>query len=96
MPAEVKEERAATIMQTQQAISLAHNEAKVGQTLPVVIDRAEHGYWYGRTEQDSPEVDNEVVIAMQDDMHLPIGDVVQVHITEAEDYDLFGEVVTAG
>ncbi|MGC6532812.1 MAG: 30S ribosomal protein S12 methylthiotransferase RimO [Flavobacteriales bacterium] len=96
VPAEVKEERAATIMQTQQAISLAHNEAKVGQTLPVVIDRAEHGYWYGRTEQDSPEVDNEVVIAMQDDMHLPIGDVVQVHITEAEDYDLFGEVVTAG
>ena len=95
VPSEVKEERAATIMQTQQAISLAHNEAKVGQTLPVVIDRAEHGYWYGRTEQDSPEVDNEVVIAMQDDMHLRVGDVVHVHITEADDYDLFGEIVTA-
>lgn len=95
VPADVKQARADAVMEAQQPISLAHNQAKVGQTLKVLIDRAEHGYWYGRTQQDSPEVDNEVLIPMQDDVHLRIGDFVQVHITDAEDYDLFGAVVTA-
>ena len=91
VPTEVKEQRAQEIMEVQQEISLEKNQEKVGQTFKVIIDKKEAGRYLGRTEFDSVEVDNEVVIAA--DAKLPIGDFVQVKITKAFDYDLEGEVV---
>lgn len=92
VPAEVKAERAERLMAIQQQISLELNEAKIGQTYRVLFDRKEGGYFVGRTEFDSPEVDNEVLVAAQDN-YVRIGDFAQVRITDAIDYDLFGEVV---
>jgi ribosomal protein S12 methylthiotransferase len=88
---EVKEERAQDIMATQQDISLAKNEEKVGQTLKVIIDKKEAGRYLGRTEFDSVEVDNEVIIHSKKKMQA--GDFVLVKITKAYDYDLEGELV---
>lgn len=88
---EEKEERAQEIMEVQQDISLEKNEEKVGQTLKVMVDKRESGRFLGRTEFDSVEVDNEVII--NTDKMLPIGDFVQVKITKAYDFDLEGEVV---
>ncbi len=92
VPQEVKQARADDIMEIQSAISAELNEARVGKVYKVLIDRTEGGYYVGRTEHDSPEVDNEVLITMTDDQHLRIGDFVNVRITDAESYDLFGEV----
>lgn len=92
VPAEVKKERSEAIMEVQQGISLELNQQKIGSTVRVLIDRAESGHWYGRTEFDSPEVDNEVIIAMQDDTHLRVGDFVEVNIVDADFYDLIGEL----
>ena len=92
VPAEVKEERKDIIMDIQSGISMAHNAAKVGSTHKVLIDRMEGNHWVGRTEFDSPEVDNEVLIPAED-VYLRIGDFAQVRITDAMEYDLFGEVV---
>ena len=91
VPGEVKEERQATLMEIQQDISLAHNEAKVGNTYKVLIDRKEGGYWVGRTEHDSPEVDNEVLIDAST-AYLRQGDFAQVKVTSAAEFDLYGEV----
>jgi len=91
VPAQVKEERQATLMEVQQDISLAHNQARVGQTLKVLIDRKEGGYWVGRTEYDSPEVDNEVLIDAST-AYLRQGDFAQIHITDAAEFDLYGVV----
>src|SRR6188768_3119171 len=91
IPAEEKERRAQDIMETQQEISLEKNQAKVGKTFKVLIDKKEAGRYLGRTEFDSVEVDNEVII--HSDKKLPIGEFVQVKITKAYDYDLEGEVV---
>ena len=91
VPAEEKEARAQEIMETQQEISLEKNEAKLGQTFKVMIDKKEAGRYLGRTEYDSVEVDNEVII--NSSKKLPIGEFVQVKITKAYDYDLEGEVV---
>ncbi len=93
VPQEVKQARADDIMEIQSAISAQLNQEKVGQAFKVLIDRTEGGYYVGRTEHDSPEVDNEVLITMTDDLHLRIGDFVQVKINSAEEYDLFGEVI---
>lgn len=91
VPQEVKEERAATIMEIQQDISAQVNKSRVGQTLKVLIDRKEGNHFIGRTEFDSPEVDNEVLIPAEN--YVRIGDFVQVKITSAEEFDLYGTPV---
>jgi ribosomal protein S12 methylthiotransferase len=88
---EVKQERANRIMEIQQKISRELNEQKIGQTLKVIVDRKEENYFVGRSEFDSPEVDPEVLITGPEE--LGIGDFCEVKITDAEDYDLYGEVV---
>ena len=93
VPAEVKQERADRIMEIQQQISLDYNESRVGQTYNVLFDRLEGGYYVGRTEFDSPEVDNEVLVLATNDLHIPQGSFAKVHITGASDFDLYGEVV---
>ena len=91
VPAEEKQRRAEEIMEVQQEISLAINQAKEGQILKVIIDKKEAGRWLGRTQFDSVEVDNEVVINTT--KRLKSGDMVMVKITKAYDYDLEGELV---
>lgn len=91
IPADVKAERAQSIMEVQQEISYEKNQAKIGQVFKVLIDKKEAGRYLGRTEFDSVEVDNEVVI--HSTKKLPIGEFVNVRITKAYDYDLEGEVV---
>ncbi|MFN8307925.1 MAG: 30S ribosomal protein S12 methylthiotransferase RimO [Ferruginibacter sp.] len=91
VPAEEKEGRAQEIMEVQQEISLEKNMEKIGQTFKVLIDKKEAGRYLGRTEFDSVEVDNEVIV--QSKKKLPIGEFVQVKITKAYDYDIEGEVV---
>ncbi len=88
---EDKEARAQEIMEVQQEISLEKNQEKVGKILKVIIDKKEAGRYLGRTEFDSVEVDNEVVIHSK--KKLIIGDFVNVKITKAYDYDIEGEVV---
>jgi ribosomal protein S12 methylthiotransferase len=91
VPAEEKEARAQEIMEVQQEISLEKNQAKVGKTFKVIIDKKEAGRYLGRTEFDSVEVDNEVII--HSTKKLVPGQFVQVKITKAFDYDIEGEVV---
>jgi ribosomal protein S12 methylthiotransferase len=91
VPAEEKQRRAEEIMEVQQEISLAINQAKEGQIVKVIIDKKEAGRWLGRTQFDSVEVDNEVVINTT--KRLKSGDMVMVKITKAYDYDLEGELV---
>jgi ribosomal protein S12 methylthiotransferase len=91
VPAEEKQRRAEEIMEVQQEISLAINQSKEGQIVKVIIDKKEAGRWLGRTEFDSVEVDNEVVINTT--KRLKSGDMVMVKITKAYDYDLEGELV---
>ncbi len=86
---EVKHERANRVMDVQQGISEELNRAKIGQTLKVLIDRKEGGNFIGRTEADSPEVDNEVLIPAQD-QYLRIGDFAMITITDASEFDLVG------
>lgn len=89
---EVKQQRAAEIMELQQDISLALNQKRVGEICKVLIDKKEGGYFVGRTEADSPEVDNEVLIAAENE-YLRIGDFATVKITDATDFDLYAEVL---
>jgi ribosomal protein S12 methylthiotransferase len=91
IPAEEKEARAQEIMEVQQEISYEKNQEKIGQTFKTLIDKKESGRYLGRTEFDSVEVDNEVII--QTNKKLPIGEFVNVKITKAYDYDLEGEIV---
>ncbi len=91
IPAEVKQERMNYLMEIQQEISSELNQEKVGQTLKVLFDRKEGDYFVGRTEGDSPEVDNEVFVKAADH-YVRIGDFAQVTITEATAYDLYGDV----
>ncbi|HVX52836.1 MAG TPA: TRAM domain-containing protein, partial [Chitinophagaceae bacterium] len=91
VPAAVKQQRAQEIMEVQQEISYEKNLEKVGKIFKVIIDKKEAGRYLGRTEFDSVEVDNEVVIAS--DKKLPVGEFVQAKIIKAYDYDLEGEVV---
>ena len=91
VPAEVKQERANTVMEMQEHISYEKNQQKIGQTLKVLIDRKEGGNFVGRTEFDSPEVDNEVLINAKD-TYLRIGDFVDAKILEATEFDLYGKV----
>lgn len=92
IPAEVKQERIDAVMELQQGISLALNQAKIGSIQKVLIDRKEGGEFIGRTEFDSPEVDNEVLIDASKN-YLRIGDFVNVKITSATEFDLTGDVI---
>lgn len=92
VPQELKQERANQIMAIQQEISAEHNQALIGRKLPVLIDRAEGDYFIGRTEYDSPDVDNEVLVRAE---YLRPGDFIEVTIVEAEDYDLIAEPVSS-
>lgn len=89
---EEKEARAEEVMAVQQQISLNLNEKKVGKTFKVLFDRMEGGYFVGRTEFDSPEVDNEVLVDAAEH-YVRIGDFANVKITSAGDFDLYGVVV---
>ena len=91
VPADEKERRAREIMEVQQEISYELNQEKIGKTFKTIIDKKEAGRYLGRTEFDSVEVDNEVVI--HSSKKLPIGEFVNVKIRKAYDYDLEGEVV---
>ncbi len=91
VPAEEKERRANEIMEHQQEISYELNQLKVGQTFKTIIDKKEAGRYLGRTEFDSVEVDNEVVV--HSEKKLAIGEFVNVQIEKAYDYDLEGRVV---
>ncbi len=92
VPAEVKTERANRLMEIQQEISFEKNQALIGQTLRVLFDRKDGEYFVGRTEGDSPEVDNEVLVAAKDN-YARVGDFAMVKITDALEYDLMGEIV---
>ncbi|MCU0357429.1 MAG: 30S ribosomal protein S12 methylthiotransferase RimO [Cyclobacteriaceae bacterium] len=92
VPAVVKQERADEIMELQQSISLELNHEKIGKTFKVLIDRKEGGEFIGRTEYDSPEVDNEVIIDASKN-YLRMGDFVKVKITSSTEFDLMGDVV---
>ncbi|MFN7749818.1 MAG: 30S ribosomal protein S12 methylthiotransferase RimO [Cyclobacteriaceae bacterium] len=92
VPAEVKQQRVDAIMELQQGISLELNQQKVGQTFKVLVDRKEEGQYIGRTEFDSPGVDNEVIID-SDDQYLRVGDFVQVKIESASEFDLHGRAI---
>jgi len=86
IPQEVKIDRLNKLMALQEEISLERNQEKIGKTMKVLIDRFEDGVYYGRTEFDSPEVDNEVII--EHNSELVIGDFCRVKITEADPFDL--------
>ena len=92
MPQDVKQQRANDIMELQSQISWELNQEKIGKTFKVVIDRKEGAYFVGRTEFDSPDVDNEVLIDATK-TYLKTGEFTTVKITDAADFDLFVEVV---
>jgi ribosomal protein S12 methylthiotransferase len=90
--AEVKQERADVLMELQQGISTELNEVKVGKTMKVLFDRKEGGNFIGRTEFDSPEVDNEVLVSAKNN-YVRLGDFANIKITDSTEFDLIGEVV---
>jgi len=92
VPEEIKQERVDAIMELQQGISYQINQGKLGKTYKVLVDRKEGDYFIGRTEFDSPEVDNEVLIDAAKD-YAALGSFVQVTIDRAEDFDLYGHLV---
>lgn len=89
---EIKQERTDIIMELQQQISQELNQQKIGNTYKVLFDRKEGGYFIGRTEHDSPEVDNEVLVSAE--QYVRIGDFANVKINNAEEFDLYGTVVS--
>lgn len=93
VPPSVKQERAAALMKVQEEISLKKNESKVGQVLKVLFDRKEGDYFIGRTEYDSPEVDNEVLVDAKHN-YVRIGDFAHVKIEHAEAFDLAGSCLS--
>ena len=92
VPEEVKQQRVEEIMEIQSQISYDLNQEKIGKQFKVMIDRKEGDNFIGRTEYDSPDVDNEVLISAVD-TYLPIGDFVMVEIIEAYEFDLIGKVI---
>ncbi len=93
VPQEVKQRRLDELMAIQQEISAELNQAKIGKTFKVIIDRKEGGYYIGRTEYDSPEVDPEVLIKEEDGHRLRTGTFHTVKITDADDFDLYATIV---
>ncbi|WP_407430251.1 30S ribosomal protein S12 methylthiotransferase RimO [Arcticibacter sp.] len=92
VPDEVKEQRVEEIMNVQQEISFEKNQEKVGKTFKVLIDKKEGDYFVGRTEYDSPEVDNEVLLHASSN-YATLGSFVHANIERAEDFDLYGQIV---
>ncbi len=92
IPLAVKQERMDRLMSTQEEIALELNTAKIGKTFKTLIDREEEDFFVGRTEYDSPEVDQEVLISRDKAPALHIGDFAPVRITSADTFDLYGEV----
>jgi ribosomal protein S12 methylthiotransferase len=92
VPARTKKKRADDIMEAQSHISLELNEEKVGRVFKTLIDKVEGDYYIGRTQFDSPEVDNEVVIPKSEG-YLRIGDFAEIEIVRAEHYDLIGKII---
>ncbi|MDG2342120.1 MAG: 30S ribosomal protein S12 methylthiotransferase RimO [Cytophagales bacterium] len=92
VPETLKRKRYNQIMSLQQDISQELNNNKIGKTFKVLIDRGDKNNYFGRTEFDSPEVDNEVIIPAED-FYLRVGEFYDVQITSASDYDLIGEVI---
>ena len=93
VPASTKKDWADAIMELQSGISYELNQQKVGSRYKVLIDRAEGDYFIGRSEFDSPEVDNEVLIKKDENTYCRIGDFVNVEIVKADHYDLYGELL---
>jgi ribosomal protein S12 methylthiotransferase len=89
----IKRKRADAVMALQQEISYKLNQEKIGRTYKILVDRKEGDYFIGRTEFDSPDVDNEVLVKANADTYLPIGDFATVKITEASDFDLYGTLI---
>ncbi len=89
----IKRKRADAVMAVQQEISHNLNKNKIGQTFKVLFDRKENDYFVGRTEFDSPDVDNEVLLKADANTFVRIGDFANVKITEATDFDLYGGLV---
>ncbi len=92
VPEEVKQNRANEIMELQSAISWELNQEKISKNFRCIIDRKEGNYFIGRTEYDSPDVDNEVLVDARN-FYVKIGDFVELEITEASDFDLYGQPV---
>jgi len=92
VPAEEKAARVEQIMEIQQGISYDINQTRIGNTYKVLVDKVEGEYFVGRTEYDSPEVDNEVLLSSVD-QYVTIGRFAQVRIDRAEDFDLYGTIV---
>ncbi len=88
----VKNQRADAVMAVQQEISFNLNQKKIGKEFKVLFDRKEGGYFVGRTEFDSPDVDNEVLVKATDNNFARLGDFANVKITSATDFDLYGEI----
>jgi ribosomal protein S12 methylthiotransferase len=91
VPEKVKQQRMEAVMELQQGISLELNHEKIGKDFKVLIDRAEGGSFIGRTEYDSPEVDNEVIIESKE--YLRVGDFVKARVTSATEFDLHAHVL---
>jgi ribosomal protein S12 methylthiotransferase len=88
----LKKKRADEVMKLQQEISYQLNQQKIGQSFKVLIDKKEGDYFIGRTEFDSPDVDNEVLIKASNDLYLSKGSFANVKITSATDFDLYGDL----
>lgn len=91
VPQEVKEARVSEIMELQSSISWEKNQEKVGKVFRCIFDRKEGNYFVGRTEYDSPDVDNTVLVSAEN-LYLPIGEFADIRITSAEEFDLYGEL----
>lgn len=92
VPEDVKKQRVAEIMDLQSQISLELNEQKIGKVFKCLFDRKEGNYFYGRTEFDSPDVDNEVLVDATQH-YIQLGHFIDIKITEASEYDLVGEPI---
>ena len=93
VPEDVKRKRVEEIMEQQAGISFELNQKFVGTRQRALVDRTEDGIWVGRTELDSPDVDNEVRISVPEDVHLRVGDFAEVEIESATEFDLHGKLV---
>lgn len=93
VPADVKKQRCEDIMDIQAGISYDLNQKRIGETYKVLFDRIEGDYFIGRTEFDSPEVDNEVLVKKDENTYVRIGDFANVKVTKADHFDIFGELV---
>lgn len=92
VPADVKQQRANRIMEIQEGISFENNQSRIGKTFKVLFDRKEGGNYIGRTEFDSPEVDNEVLVDAKD-TYIRVGDFANIKIEDATEFDLYGKLI---